>query len=317
MRQSSRLAFTLVELLVVISIIGILIGLLLPAVQMVREAGRRAQCQNNLKQIGLAVQMHHDAHKRLPSGGWGYRWVGMTDRGFGPKQPGGWIYHILPQVEQTAVFQMASGGPGTVEPNAARMLQQSLTLFHCPSRRGPGVYPYTEDKWPLRNCLPVQDAAKSDYAINGGDTAIDGGRGPDSLAIGDLREYEWPDLRDANGLSFVRSHWALSDVTDGTSNTLMVGEKYMELGSVGQGYGDDQTMYLGDDADVRRWCMNPPARDRRGLDDPDRFGSMHSSGCQFVLCDGSVQSIPFTIDAQVFRHLGNRRDGQVVDVSGL
>lgn len=81
--------------------------------------------------------------------------------------------------------------------------------------------------------------------------------------------------------------------------------------------GDDQTMYLGDDADVRRWCMNPPMQDRRNFDDPDRFGSMHSSGCQFVRCDGSVHSIPFTIDAQVFRNLGNRKDGQVVDWNGL
>lgn len=310
---SSR-GFTLIELLVVIAIIGILVGLLLSAVQAVRESARRMQCQNNLKQIGLAIQTHHDSQGRFPSGGWGYRWVGMTERGFGRKQPGGWIFQILPQLEQGNVFQMASGGPGVVEANAARMLQQPLTIFHCPSRRGPGLYPYTEADWPLRNCLPVSEAAKSDYAINGGDTSIDGGRGPDSLAMVDLREYEWPDLENANGIAFVGSKWSLRDITDGTSNTLLVGEKYMEVGSVGQGYGDDQTMYLGDDADVRRWCMFPPVRDRRNFDDPDRFGGMHPAGCQFVFCDGSARPVPYTIDATVFRRLGNRKDGQVIDL---
>jgi prepilin-type processing-associated H-X9-DG protein len=179
------------------------------------------------------------------------------------------------------------------------------------------VYPYTEADWPLRNCNPVQQAAKSDYAINGGDMSIDGGRGPDSLAMGDLREYEWPSLKNANGVSFVRSNWALRNITDGTSNTLLVGEKYMQRGSVGQGYGDDQTMYLGDDADVRRWAMFSPIQDRRDFDDPDRFGSSHSSGCQFVFCDGSVRSIQFTIDTTVFRQLGNRKDGQVIDADAF
>src|SRR5690606_25596315 len=105
--------FTLVELLVVIAIIGVLIALLLPAVQAAREAGRRAKCQNNLKQLGLALLTHHDVYKQFPGGGWGHRWVGVPDRGSGPQQPGSWSYQVLPYLEQTPLHDLGQGASGS------------------------------------------------------------------------------------------------------------------------------------------------------------------------------------------------------------
>jgi prepilin-type N-terminal cleavage/methylation domain-containing protein len=313
-RTRRRKAFTLIELLVVIAIIGLLIGLLLPAVQAAREAARRLQCKNHLKQIGLAAQLHVDSHRHLPTGGWGNGWVGDPNFGFGQPQSGGWIFNVLPFVEQTALRRLGEGLPPDARQQALTdMLGQPVGIFNCPSRRGADLFPYLAPE-PLYNANRPEMAAKSDYAINAGDMRLNSGRGPASRSSADLRSYIWPPLMTFTGVSFVRSRVRLADITDGLTNTYLVGEKYVSMRDPTGHGGDDQSMLMGDDADVRRWGDGPPLPDSRRVENRWAFGSRHSAVCQFVMVDGSVQSISYSIDPQVHRWLSNRRDGQVASV---
>jgi len=141
-KRFSPKGFTLVELLVVIAIIGVLIALLLPAIQAAREAARRSTCANNLKQIGLAALNHETAHGSLPSAGWGFAWVGDPDRGFGKTQPGGWVYSLLPFLEKEEIYNLGAG-QSTIRKKiiAAEVCAMPVATFNCPSRRPAKVYP--------------------------------------------------------------------------------------------------------------------------------------------------------------------------------
>jgi len=231
---------------------------------MAREAARRSSCANNLKQMGLAVKMHTDAHGTFPTGGWGENWVGDPDRGFGTKQPGGWIYNVLPYLEQQSIRALGSGLKGPQKAAAlVGMMQLPIATLNCPSRRLPRGYPY---KGPatLRNIsgasLPV-NVAKADYAIN-------------SL------------------LSFEKSDVIVAEIQldTGMSHTLLAGEKSLLRANYtnGEGAGDRLCMYMGDSNDIRRASTGKPIGDAGG---GSGFGGPHPGGCNVVYCDGSVHFI--------------------------
>ncbi len=320
-----RFGFTLVELLVVITIIGILISLLLPAVQSAREAARRAQCQNNLKQIGLACLNHEQAHRHFPAGGWGWGWVGDPDKGYGRKQPGGWAYNCLPYLEQQAVHDIGLGQNVTTKLTLNReMMATPLTVFNCPSRRRAVAYPFN-----LGIVLVNVDrssaltAGRSDYAGNCGiATYVPHGQGP-----GDPSTTEPPATQDFRGIFSQASTVAMADVKDGSSNTILVGEKYINPDNYATGYdgGDNESLYCGNNNDISRVAYYDasnagnnrlPRQDRPGYP-AEIFGSAHAGGTHFALCDGSVQSLSYSIDPQVFAYLADRRDGKAIDASKL
>jgi prepilin-type N-terminal cleavage/methylation domain-containing protein/prepilin-type processing-associated H-X9-DG protein len=256
-RQERRSGFTLVELLVVIAIIGVLVSLLLPAVQAAREAARRSQCQNHLKQIGLAWLNHESTHKFFPSGGWGAPWSADPNKGFGKEQPGSWLYNILPFMEQQQLRQLGKGaaaGTAAFEAASKQLHQSPVAGFHCPSRRPAQLYLAhlgntiaTEFRF-LQPIAQNEGVVKTDYAASSGDsyhTATVSGLGgfnywyplsytdatPGGSRTGPQWERDEGYCNDSThqgyqtGVSHYRSEITIPRIEDGTSNTYMVGEK--------------------------------------------------------------------------------------------
>ncbi len=327
--------FTLVELLVVITIIGILIALLLPAVQAAREAARRLQCQNNLKQLALGCLQHEERHKFFPTGGWGYTWLGEPDRGFNKRQPGGWAFGILPYIEQQALRDLAAGKSGGAKTLALQqMIQTPLVVFNCPTRRGTALFPQAHLGGVWSNGFSVPDRLfRGDYAINVGDSVpmVSCYPGPASLAEGDgYTAAQWQQALNTSGytgISFVRSEITVAQVSDGLSKTYLLGEKSLDPDYylTGDDNGDDSCPFTGQQDDSVRSCgylistspptyaYYPPTQDAPGVSLYNSFGSAHATVCHFAMCDGSVQAINYTIDPEVHRRLSNRQDGMAID----
>jgi prepilin-type N-terminal cleavage/methylation domain-containing protein len=357
MCRKSQRGFTLVELLVVIAIIGVLIGLLVPAVQSARESARRSACKNNLSQIGKAALQHLEAQRFFPTGGWGWRWAGDPDRGFTKKQPGGWCYNILPFLELPTVHDLGRGqAESSKRIQAVEAAKTPVAVFICPSRRRIGLFTYkptgTEAQGFVNiNLRPTSTIARSDYAIcAGGKSRGTTVQGPQSLQEGDDPQYWSKDKNvtlyninnGSNGVSFLRSEIQSAQISDGQSNTYLVGEKYLDplYYTTGQSQGDNQGWNVGHDRDIVRWVCNVaneddasktsseanylPKRDGE-LKNPSgtpkdgpgsqTFGSSHSSAWHVVFCDGSVRPMNYDIDAATHGRLGSRNDNKPVDQS--
>jgi prepilin-type N-terminal cleavage/methylation domain-containing protein len=292
--RQRRGGFTLIELLVAITVIGVLIAFLLPAVQASREAARRMQCANNLKQIGLAFQAHHDQLGYFPTAGgdWGSAPTYINgEPAVGAQQGAGWGYQILPYIEGRNAWL---GGSETTDDARQRVAVGTLfSVFFCPSRRAPMTYTY------------------ADFYIS---------QSPNDLVTHALGDYASNNLDDGTGA--IRANWlgpplGIRDMVDGSSATLLVGEKRMNLFYLGMQRSDDNEGYTsGNDWDTMRDANLVPGPDTNAPTSEKgfaEFGSSHRSGMNFIFGDGSVHHIKYSINPKVFALLGTRADGTPLD----
>lgn len=314
----TKKGFTLVELLVVIAIIGMLMGLLLPAVQQAREAARQLQCSNNLKQLGTAGMTSEATVGSYPSGGWYYSYVGEPDRGAGGSQPGGWTFAVLPYIEQNTLFMLAATGGDSSSTSclnnkdkAMQTCEVALPIFYCPSRRKCKTYTWSS-KGGANHSTSAANIAKTDYAGSwgpGGMSTVSG------INYSNFNTYkkDGTSYNEANGLFFVCSELATKDIWDGTSNTYFIGEKYLRPDAYTSGSDmDDNCIYSGMDWDTIRCTSALPQRDRIGYAGSYYFGSPHAGTFGMIMADGSFHNVSYSIDLQTHQYLSNRRDEQVV-----
>lgn len=331
--------FTLVELLVVIAIIGILVALLLPAVQAAREAARRMQCTNNLKQIGVAIHNFHDTYRRMPPGVLG---PGLTPPNNNPSGAApddhayvGALCFLLPYMEQSQIYQAMAVDidvdhyplpAGTYTPPRTRWYWQvpttrdlglnRISSYVCPSADPYGnsqgliarIFPLgaTFYAWTWSNTAPWRDMGRTNYAPCGGviGEGILPGNPPQpfNVIMPNGNTLYAPNYK---GIFFSRSKTRLAQITDGTSNTLMFGE-------VMGGYSDNDLQYafhwMGMGPMLTAWGFNQPSHR------PDwyQFGGPHTGIVQFVLADGAVKGVAATIDTVVLWNVSAMQDGNVV-----
>jgi prepilin-type N-terminal cleavage/methylation domain-containing protein/prepilin-type processing-associated H-X9-DG protein len=306
-KSNKRLGFTLIELLVVIAIIAILISLLVPAVQKVREASNRAQCQNNLKQMALAFHSHLDARRLFPSAGASgadpARSMNGSEPVMGPTQVWNWAYQILPYLEQHALWH---------DPSDAAVKATPVVTYFCPSRRAPTVF----DLPPPGVGGSIGLRAQMDYA---GNLGTDASNGLDGMLVKSTK----PPL-------------SMRHVVDGTSNTVLLGERWLDnrwysyppqncpenddyrggfISPVSTVPGISRTASFEPKQDTDQY---PPTPFPPGhLNNFQRFGSAHSEGFQAAFVDGSVRLIRYTVNLSVFQAACRRAEGTSYNLDNL
>jgi prepilin-type N-terminal cleavage/methylation domain-containing protein/prepilin-type processing-associated H-X9-DG protein len=293
--------FTLIELLVVIAIIAILIGLLLPAVQQAREAARRTQCRNNLKQLGLALHNYHDTHRTLPPG-----YVSLYDSSGTDTGPGwGWSSFLLPALEQPAAYQMINFEQAIEAVANAAIRTKTFTVLHCPSDD-------SRDIWPARRYDPVTGAALN-VICDVGSTNYVGMYGISEPGV------------DGEGVFFRNSKVSFRDITDGLSQTIVIGERSHRLGEATWTGSVTGALLAGDPSDGVGQMVPEHGSgmtlghvgERRGPGDPrsdaNQFYSRHSGGgVHFLFADGHVSYLPPSFDYRTYLALATRAGGETI-----
>ena len=320
-----RYGFTLIELLVVIAIIGVLVALLLPAVQQAREAARRAQCQNNLKQIGLAVMAFEETYKAFPPARLYPRIGDPPEFNCGGTEPS-WFVRIMPYMEATTAhddwdeYRDYNSHPADVRSRA-------MSSYVCPTRRSvsqavlpPTSVPFVYPCGCSRGFITIEGGATGDYAavhgdFTGGSSGLPsdywrGGNGTGILISSrpvceSTSPISWFDRIDA------------SKVTDGLSNTLLAGEMHIPAGRLSQ-VPENGPLFAGEDLAAFARIGGPGFPLARNSDDTTipimGFGSWHSQVCPFVAGDGRVVWLNIDMDTQLLGRLCNRKDGNEVSL---
>jgi prepilin-type N-terminal cleavage/methylation domain-containing protein/prepilin-type processing-associated H-X9-DG protein len=293
-RQPRRQGFTLIELLVVIAIIAILIGLLLPAVQKVREAAARMQCQNNLKQIGLALHSYHDAQRKLPPGATGPSGGGVAAQITGMTGNLSFLFYILPYVEQLNVYNQ---GSPTVNFDTGVNLNINPVLvpvYQCPSATvvDSATAPNGKTSHYFANMGPKGTNPQTGAAYNYANTGGHGGAG-------------------LHGPLCVNTQHRMTAFSDGTSNTIMVGEISYNTANCYRPWtrGWDTSAAFGA-MNVLNAINSTPYNGSNNFNDVS-FGSQHTGGCNILFGDGSIRYLSDSIDMNTYRSLASRDGGEV------
>jgi len=299
--------FTLIELLVVIAIIAILIGLLLPAVQKVREAAARMKCSNNLKQIGLALHNYHDTYHQFPSGFYASYYPNPTlDPSLTFLTYTGWQLQLLPFLEQQSLYKNSytwlQANPGNTDNNNYQACGYFSTIFYCPSNIRPKTLVYSGVTYEITSYMGC---------------------------TGTTSGYNWS-APSADGILYVNSAVKFTDIIDGTSNTIAVGERpsvgdtYFGWGFApyGTGAGDGDTVIGSNDSQLAAMVgdlttnvgLRPERASPGAVNEWDvaHFWSFHTGGANFLYGDGSVHFLPFSTTPVVFAAMCTRNGGEVV-----
>jgi prepilin-type N-terminal cleavage/methylation domain-containing protein/prepilin-type processing-associated H-X9-DG protein len=283
-KRVCRQAFTLVELLVVIAIIGVLVALLLPAIQAAREAARRTQCVNNLKQLALGIHNYHDCHKAFPP-----CWT-TTDAAGNVTDDAmwGWAVHVFPHVEEGSLYEQLRASEMTLQEvrddaSLRLLLQTPLQIFRCPTDTMEALNPY--------KTIKSYKVATANYIVNGGFF----------IRAGSSGAVVWG--RENNGVVYADSKISFRHITDGSSKTFLLGERadgpedwraaiWVGVNKAGKSAGDGNCCMGAVGLPINAPVVAGDSTQRI-------FASLHPGGAHFAFCDGSVQFIEETIDYSV------------------